>query len=76
MKRYSPAARLYRGTRYSLSGLARAFKQEQAFEFEVIVLAFLFAVLLWARLSLLRSAALVGGWIAVMVLELINSAVE
>jgi diacylglycerol kinase (ATP) len=76
VKRYTPIARLCRGTRYSLSGLACAFKQEQAFEFEVVVLAILFAVLLWARLSLLRSVALVGAWTAVMALELVNSAVE
>ena len=76
MRRFNPAARLYHGTRYSLSGLLSAFKQEQAFEFETVVLAFLLAVLLWAELSLLRSVALVGAWLAVMALELVNSAVE
>ncbi|MDR1620930.1 MAG: diacylglycerol kinase [Synergistaceae bacterium] len=76
MKRYNPAARLYRGTRHSLSGLFCAFKQEQAFEFEAVVLALLFAVLLWAKISLLRSVALIGAWLAVMALELVNSAVE
>jgi diacylglycerol kinase (ATP) len=69
-------ARLYHGTRYSLRGLACAFKEEQAFEFETVVLALLLAVLFSARFSLPRSAALVGAWLAVMALELINSAVE
>jgi diacylglycerol kinase (ATP) len=76
VRRFNPAARLYHGTRYSLSGLLSAFKQEQAFEYETIVLALLLAVLLWAELSLLRSVALVGAWLAVMALELVNSAVE
>jgi diacylglycerol kinase (ATP) len=76
VKRFNPVARLYRGTRYSLSGLLLAFRQEQAFEYETVVLTFLFAVLLWAEVPFLRSVALVGAWLAVMALELINSAVE
>jgi diacylglycerol kinase (ATP) len=75
-KRFGPAARLYWGTRYSLSGLLCAFRQEQAFQFETVVLALLVAVLLWAELPFLRSVALLGAWLAVMALELVNSAVE
>jgi diacylglycerol kinase (ATP) len=59
-----------------LSGLVCAFKQEQAFEFEVVVLAVLLAVLLRVRPSPALSAALVGAWLIVMALELVNSAVE
>ncbi|MDR3232028.1 MAG: diacylglycerol kinase [Synergistaceae bacterium] len=76
MKRYNPVARLYNGTRYSLNGLIVAFQQEQAFEYEAVVMAVLLAVILWARMSLFSSLALIGAWLIVMALELVNSAVE
>jgi diacylglycerol kinase (ATP) len=76
VKRFNPITRLYRATCYSLSGLLCAFKQEQAFELEAVVLALLLAVLFSAKLSLLRSVTLVGAWLVVMALELVNSAVE
>lgn len=76
MKRYHPAARLYHATRYSLQGLLCAFKQEQAFEYEVVVFVVLIAVILWARLSFGEGLLLVGSWLVVMAFELVNSAVE
>ncbi|MDR1049436.1 MAG: diacylglycerol kinase [Synergistaceae bacterium] len=76
MKRYDPLSRLCRATRFSLNGLFRALKEEQAFEYEAVVLAVLFAAVLWARLSPPEALALIGGWLAVMALELVNSAVE
>lgn len=76
MKRYSPLARLYHATRYSLQGLVCAFKQEQAFEYEAVVLAVLGVVVFVADLSLLEGAALIGAWLTVMAFELVNSAVE
>lgn len=76
MKRYHPFARLYHATRYSLNGLFCALKQEQAFEYEAVVLAGLFAVILWAKLPLWASVVLVGAWLIVMAFELVNSAVE
>ena len=75
MKHRNPLARLYNATRYSLSGLYCAFKQEQAFEYETVVLAVLVAVALSARLPLLPAVVLVGAWLAVMAFELVNSAV-
>ncbi|GHS97602.1 diacylglycerol kinase [Synergistales bacterium] len=76
MKRYSVLTRLYMGTRYSVSGLICALKQEQAFEFEAIALMILCAVLLCLRPGFLIFTALVGAWMLVMALELVNSAVE
>ncbi|GHS86397.1 diacylglycerol kinase [Synergistales bacterium] len=76
MKRYNLLTRLYMGTRYSVSGLVCAFKQEQAFEFEAVALLVLFAILLYLRPGFLISAALGGAWTLVMALELVNSAVE
>lgn len=76
MRRYTPGKRLYNATLYSLSGLLQAFRQEQAFEYEAVVFFFLCALLLCLRLPLPHSLAVIGGWMAVMALELVNSAVE
>ncbi|MDR3264745.1 MAG: diacylglycerol kinase [Synergistaceae bacterium] len=76
MKRYSVIGRLYNATRYSLNGLICAFRQEQAFEYETVVLVVLLAVVLWARMSFLSSLAVIGAWLLVMALELVNGAVE
>lgn len=76
MKRHTPWGRLWKATRYSLNGLWQALRQEQAFEYEVIVLVLLFALSLWLPLPLMHVLALLGGWLAVMALELVNSAVE
>ena len=69
MRRYTPWKRLYNATAYSLRGLFQAFRQEQAFEYEAVVFFFLCALLLHLRPPLPRS-------LAVMALELVNSAVE
>lgn len=76
MKRYTPWRRLYKATLYSLSGLWTALRQEQAFEYEAAVFLLICALTLWLRLPLPQGLALIGGWTAVMALELINSAVE
>ena len=76
MRRYAPWKRLYNATAYSLSGLFQAFRQEQAFEYETVVFFFLCALLLHLRPPLPHTLAVIGGWMAVMALELVNSAVE
>ena len=76
VRRYNPAARLYYATRYSLSGLLIAFREEQAFEYEAAVLAVLLTVVLWAGVSFPEAAVLIGCWLAVMAFELVNGAVE
>ena len=76
MRHSNPLSRIYKATRYSLSGLYCAFKQEQAFEFETVVLTALIAVAFWAELPLLIFVLLIGSWLVVMAFELVNSAVE
>ena len=63
-------------TRHSLAGLQAAFRTEQAFRHEVLVLVVLVAVLLGLGKGPLVWLAVLGGWLAVMVVELLNSAVE
>ena len=76
MKKYRLWTRLYRASRHSLNGLVCAFKGEQAFELEAIVLLVLIAVLWAIRFPPVQSILLIGAWLSVMALELVNSAVE
>ncbi|MDR2529610.1 MAG: diacylglycerol kinase [Synergistaceae bacterium] len=76
MRRYSPAARLYHATRYSLNGLLAAFREEQSFEYEAVVLVVLLAVVLTVGAPFPEAVALIGCWLAVMAFELVNGAVE
>lgn len=76
MRYRTPWGRLYSAAVYSLRGLYSAFRREQAFEYEVVVLAVLCAVSLSAPVSAEQAVALVGAWLLVMALELVNSAVE
>jgi diacylglycerol kinase (ATP) len=76
MKKYRLLDRLYHASCYSLNGLAYAFKKEQAFELETVVLVLLTAILWMSRLSPFQAILLIGAWLSVMALELINSAVE
>lgn len=76
MRRYAPWERLYKATAYSLSGLLQALSQEQAFRYEAVVFALLCALSFGLRLPWARFLIAAGGWMAVMALELVNSAVE
>ena len=66
---------LYGATLYSLAGLKRGW-QEQAFKHEVLVLLVMPLILWLIRPGLVWSAALLAAWLLVMVIELLNSAIE
>ena len=76
MRYRNPLMRLYHASCYSLSGLYHALKHEQAFRYEAIVFCVLCAVILFARITIMLSLFLMGMWLIVMALELINSAAE
>lgn len=61
---------------YSLAGLARAWKNEQAFRHEVLLCPLIALLLLVLRPGAGWTAAAVGGWFLVMAFELLNSAIE
>ena len=67
---------LFRAGLFSLAGLRRAWQNEQAFRHEVIVLAIMALVLAVLRPGLGWTAAAFAGWLFVMALELLNSAIE
>ena len=72
----NPLRRIINASRYSLQGLIYALKNEQAFRYEAAVFAVI-CVLLWVMpLTFWHRIFLAVMWLAVMALELVNSAVE
>jgi diacylglycerol kinase (ATP) len=76
--RYLRAALVHLGhaTVYSLRGLASALRHEEAFRQELYVLVLIVPLGCWAADTLLERVLLAGSWVLVMIVELLNSAVE
>lgn len=72
----NPFTRLYKAAGYSLQGLKSTFHYEQAFRLEVYLLFILVPLALWLGNSPLEYGLLIGSWIVVMIVELLNSAIE
>ncbi len=72
--------RIWRATRYSLQGMQAAFRHEAAFRQELILAALLtplaLALALWSALTWTQCALLVASVLLVLLVELLNSAVE
>ncbi|HTQ77284.1 MAG TPA: diacylglycerol kinase [Burkholderiales bacterium] len=68
--------RLINATRYSLSGLAAAARHEDAFRQELILAAVLVPTALFLGHSGLERALMVASVLLVLIVELLNSAVE
>ncbi len=68
--------RLWRATGFSLAGLRAAFRHEQAFRQEVYMLLVVVPLGLWLGDSSVEKVLLIGSWLIVMLVELLNSAVE
>ena len=68
--------RLWWATRYSLSGLRTAWRHEQAFRQEAAVLIVLAPAALWFGRDGAERALLLGSWMLVIIVELINTAIE
>ena len=68
--------RLLRATKFSAQGLAQAWKHEAAFRQELLLLVVLSPVALWLGRAPLERAALIGSLLVVIIVELLNSAVE
>lgn len=80
MSAYTPKTnhfvRLYKATGYSWQGLRSTFQYEQAFRLEVYLLVIIIPLAFWIGDSLLDYVLLIGSWVFVMIVELLNSAVE
>jgi len=68
--------RVLNATQISLAGLAAAARHEDAFRMELILVALLAPVALWLGNSGVERALLIGSLIVVLIVELLNSAVE
>jgi diacylglycerol kinase (ATP) len=68
--------RILNATRYSLEGLAAAARHEHAFRLELALVALLAPLGLWLGSSGVERALLLGSLALVLVVELVNSAVE
>jgi diacylglycerol kinase (ATP) len=69
-------ARLLDATRYSLRGLRSAWSNEAAFRQEVVVVVLLFASAGWLARSLLEWLLLTVPLLLLLIVELLNSAIE
>jgi diacylglycerol kinase (ATP) len=68
--------RLISATRYSLSGLAAALRYEEAFRQEVMLAAILMPTGVMLGKTGVERALLVGSVLLVLIVELLNSAIE
>src|SRR5262245_6851166 len=68
--------RVLNATHYSLAGLAAAARHEDAFRQELILVVVLAPLALWLGNTGVERALLIGSLILVLIVELLNSAVE
>jgi diacylglycerol kinase (ATP) len=68
--------RVLNATRYSLEGFAAAARHEDAFRQELVIVAIMAPLGLWLGHSGLERALLVGCLFLVLIVELLNSAIE
>ena len=69
-------ARLVHATRYSAAGFAAAWRGEEAFRQEVALGLVLVPAAFWLGRTAVEVGVLVGAWLVVLVVELLNTAVE
>lgn len=69
-------SRIMRATRYSAQGLCAAFRGQEAFRQELVLVAFAAPVGLWLGRSAVERALLVGSLLLILIVELLNSAIE
>jgi diacylglycerol kinase (ATP) len=68
--------RLAKATGHSLQGLAAAFRHETAFRQEIAVTVVLVPLAMWLGQTGLEQALLLAVWMLVLLVELMNSAIE
>ncbi len=68
--------RILRATRFSFQGLAQAWQHEAAFRQELVLALVLTPVAVWLGRTALERAVLIGCFLIVLIVELINSAIE
>jgi len=69
-------AHFFAAFKFSLAGLVTAFKREIAFRQEVFILCLIIPVSFMLKVSWLERSLILGSWLLVMAIELINSSIE
>ena len=69
-------ARAWRALGYSLAGLRAAWRHESAFRQELLVALIVIPLGLWLEQDGVEKALLAGSWVLVLIVELLNSAIE
>ncbi len=70
------ARRIFKAAGYSAKGFVSAWQHEAAFRQELALAAVLLPLAFWLEVSVLERIALVGSLALVLIVELLNSAVE
>jgi len=68
--------RIFKAFFYSLQGLKAAFRHEAAFVEELIVIVIMLPIGIWASDSTIELALLTGSLFLILIIELLNSAIE
>jgi diacylglycerol kinase (ATP) len=79
MSEYNPAGgftRIIRAFGYSIQGLRACYRHEAAFRQETLAATVLVPLGLWLGGNGVERSLLVGSWLLVMIVELLNSAIE
>lgn len=76
LRSLTDAGRVVRAFGYSLAGLRAAYNEESAFRQELLLVAVLAPLGLWLGRDGVERSLLVGSLLVVLIVELLNSAVE
>ena len=68
--------RIFNAFRYSMEGFRQCFMHEEAFRQEIFASVVIVPLGIWLGASGVERALLVGSWITVLIVELVNSALE
>ncbi len=71
-----PKYHLFKNTQYALSGLKHAFKTENSFRLELLASIFIMLAIIFVDVSLSYKLILLVTGILVLIVELLNSAIE
>jgi diacylglycerol kinase (ATP) len=71
-----PITRVINATRYSLSGLRDAWRTQAPFRYECYVLVLVIPIGWRCGETAAERSLLIGSWLVVLIVELINSAIE
>ncbi|MCW2475346.1 MULTISPECIES: diacylglycerol kinase [unclassified Symbiopectobacterium] len=76
MNKATGVTRIIKATGYSLKGLKQAWQHEAAFRQELMLLVVAVLVACWLPVALLERLLLIGVVVVVVLMELVNSAIE